>query len=483
MSKKPRILAVDFEISDVKKLSEAGFTAYQALTGIFDNEFYSPVDVQNVDVALINLQPDLIDYRNERLRKPRADSVEKQIFYRQLAKEVQAKHGWIIIFVKRNAQPYGCTAFGAPEVGVIVDGRSIKAPDWNNDVTNQHRIFAPFRAEKIFCGNQREVEILSKYSQDAKYQILAKVNSGSHYEWESLIMDEAADQNALALRLLLNAKEDVWDSKTGKLDARYYHGAVLVLPDYEKKNVDVALDLLREIIPEANYHLFDSVQNTWLSEYLPAPALKKYFERDSLMQDTKKRVTILEDEAAQLINDYEWLTGLLISEGDNFTSNTKKALEFLGFRVEDIDSTVPLGEPKKEDLQIFEDAEEFFVLGEMKATTQESNRSANKDMITKTIAHQNRYARENKCSPPNALLIVNHSIQLSPENRLSRFYQGDKEDRARCLESGISAIDSVALHALCQDVLAEKMSKDEARILIRESKGIVTKFEKTKSNN
>jgi hypothetical protein len=61
---------------------------------------------------------------------------------------------------------------------------------------------------------------------------------------------------------------------------------------------------------------------------------------------------------------------------------------------------------------------------------------------------------------------------LHPDRRNPRFYT-DSEVHARCVEQLITAIDSVALHRLCQAVLNGEKTKEEARGFLKVEPGIL----------
>lgn len=94
-----------------------------------------------------------------------------------------------------------------------------------------------------------------------------------------------------------------------------------------------------------------------------------------------------------------------------------------------------------------------------------TDREASQKMIQAVQQHVMRYTREEKQDIPPALLIVNHSCK-NPPSRRNLFYEAkDVQDGLK--EGGITAVDSVFLHSLCQDVLADKSSKEEARAVLK----------------
>ena len=151
-----------------------------------------------------------------------------------------------------------------------------------------------------------------------------------------------------------------------------------------------------------------------------------------------------------------------MSRDDAFTTDTGEALRFLGFQATEVDSTLTTGQRKVEDFHIQDEQSGCFCIGEAKTTG--NGRGASEDFISKVQTHQTRYARTQKQEPPPALLIVNYAIDLDPAMRAGRFYQPALSERLS--DNEISAIDSYSLFQLCQFVLEQEITCEQARKFI-----------------
>jgi len=216
---------------------------------------------------------------------------------------------------------------------------------------------------------------------------------------------------------------------------------------------------MQEVIPLVSPHLFDAPQHGWLEKYQPALVLRLEEDKKQLLEKARQEAEGLDARAEEVRKEFEWLSGLLVHMSDEFASDVAEALRFLGFEAEEVDNNVKPGERKKEDLHIRDVATGFFAIGEAKSTGK--GRGATEDFISKTQTHQGRYGREHQQPPPRAFLFVNYAIDLEPSLWGPRFYKDDLRERLE--DNAITAVDSVALWEICQAVMNEEQTKEQAR--------------------
>ena len=492
--KHPRILMLDFPQKDVEKFQQAGFEARRGATGLFDrNEFCLPYAIQDVEVLFAQVQAG--SFTNAEI-KASANSVEDTPYFKDLLREIWQRTGWIVLFISQNTTPEELAAVGLEHLGIISQDRkhmpeSIRISLLRyfeiNRLRDKDQVQLPppkmprFVGEAVHLSDEPEARILQRYIKSAQMSILTcteyprfnptdfpQPHVVAFYEVESvdwLIQDDSADSNVLALKM----EKSIHAGRDDENNAIYNKGRILLIPTFGDNNGNVALALLQEVITQVSPHLFDTPQHSWLEKYHPAIVQHLQVERESIIKDAFRRIERLDQQIeAEKIN-YAWLYGLLVSTGDQFAIDAAQALRFLGFEVEEIDNNLPPGERKREDLWIRDKANNYSALGEAKTTGK--GRGAAEEFISKTQTHQTRYARENKQVPPPALLIVNYAIDLDPTQRAARFYQTDVIGRLE--DSGITAINSVALFDLCQFVLDNQTSKEQVRQFISNGQPII----------
>ena len=504
--KHPRILMLDFSPQDVSKVQQAGFEALRGATGLYDHnnpkEFCLPFAIQDVEILFAQVQTSSFTGED---RIASTDSIEESLFLRDLMREIWRKPGWSVLFISQNKTLDELVTIGLERLGIIANGRhhlpeSIREPlqkALNQDSMYNHAKspeLPPAQIPRFFgqavhmADDEPETKILKRYIKSAEMsvltcleyphqflnQFLAPSQTGNHPhvlifgEVESitwLIRDDSVDGNVTALKL--NKSVYAGRNDDGPI---YDKGQILLLPDFKSNNINVALALLQEVITEISPHLFDTPQHPWLKEYQPAPVLDLITKREVLIEETLQKIEQLDSQAETEYKKYTWLSGLLVSLGDQFATDVAQALRFLGFEVEEVDNTLGPNERRREDLWVWDKAVDYFALGEAKTTGK--GRGASEDFITKTQTHQTRYARENQQVPPLALLVVNYATDLDPALRTGRFYQ--TETVGRLEENGITALDSVALFNLCQYVLNDQVSKEQVRRFITGGQAIIT---------
>jgi hypothetical protein len=465
---RPRILAIDFAQSDVRKVSDLGFNVRLGATGVHPpSKCCIPWAVQDVEVVFATVSPGSFSKAGERpLCK---DSVEDGPHFQALMREVWDKAGWAVLFIQQECPPLEVLCLGITSLGVMVSDRQFipityylqhrKGFD-SRGIKVRGPMFPRFDGESaVIDSDEAVIGVLQRYIRNAEMSVLS-VSKDDHLAWTDyrtitfLVTDESAVRSALAIKL----------SWVGK-------GRVLLLPDFGKNNIDAAIAILQEVIAEDGRHLFDSPEHSWLTEYVPYPVQVVRQESRRVVEEAQAELGRLSESEKQLLGEFNWMLGLLTSPGDEFRDHAAEALKFLGFEVDIVDNNVPPGQPLREDLHIIDRGAGLFLLGETKST----KRGASEGFITDVQNHQGRFSREHQQPIPDALLLVNHSTGLDPAQRPGRFYTAAHIE-SRCQSNGILAIDSVALYSMCQSILRGEAEPAQIREYIRRIRGVLRGF-------
>lgn len=470
--KKPRILAVDFAENEVKKIIKAGFNAKRAFTGLYDNDEYCiPTAIQDTEIILFNYKKGTFENREQ--RKKRKDSIPDDFDFHLVAKETFNKGGWLILFIGEDSDPKGLEYLYIRNLGFTWTYDGYKAvSEFRSD--EYPPTFPVFKGETLKI-NEYDLGTLLKRFYESGNWVLLNIKRGVtfkdvEYDQIWIITDDAASPSALAIEIVrkfhdVHPRRDESGRDMPPLIVERY-GGIIVLPDFGKKNVEVALSIIQNYINDKSPTLFSDPIHDWLKEYKPESVKQLYIKMDELKAKQKKEMKELGERIEQEEIKYSWLDTLIVGMDDDFKNSVGTALDFLGFKIKDIDKDLSPDERKREDFNIVNPTDKSFYIGEAKAT----KRGASEDFITKTQNHQANYSREHNCPVPDAILIVNHSHNLDPSYRSERFYK-DSEVIERLKDQQIKAIDSFALHAFCQKVLAKELTKEEAREFIRSING------------
>lgn len=465
---KPRILLIDFSEKEVKKFTDAGFNAKRGATGLYDdNKYCFPWSLQDVDIAFCKITRGSFSKLKE--REPIDESLEEGPYFNTLLREIFMKKGWVVFFVDKNCEPAEFDVVDLFGTGVYEnDGEYLTYQEWQRKRTprawNKLPIFSKFIGEAVHIDETcSESKIFEKYIKSASLKVLAldgNIMFNQHqYTVSFLITNESYKKAVLSLKL-----SNLYGGKT--------FGTIALYPDFGKSNIEVALDILSEVIMESNPELFDNTSQTWLEEYFPHTVKELFKQVDYIVEKNKKDIEEIYNKQKSELDKYNWLLGLLTNKGDILTENVADALRFLGFDVTLVDNTLKQTERKKEDLNIVHANNGFFAIGEVKST----ERGASESFIADTQKHQARYSHENKVPIPNAILIINHSISLNPNLRKERFYK-DKDVIDRCSDNFITAIDTYSLHQICQCILAKRKTKEEIQNFICNGHKVISTFD------
>lgn len=463
----PRILAIDFSQKEVKKLIDSGFEVRRASTGVDNGEFLIPCSISDVEIVLFKLTKGCLSEIN--VRKKSLNSVEDNPCFPTLLEEVWNKRGFSLLFVDNGVTPKELEVLGIENTGVIDINRKYFSASLYNELYRELKektpvpIFPCFRGQSIILRDNKLGEILKEFIDNrtidfkvfAVKKCLNIFNSTNFYETQQnwIITENSSQNGALAVELNTRYRED------GK------YGGILLLPSFGERNVDVAIALIDRYISQKNPDLFSNGHFKWLDEYKPITVRNLESKKEKIINDALNEISQVDEEIKQEVERTNWITMLLVAKGDELTAFVTKALSFLGFRVVDMDQRN--GNRKREDLRIFDDTDDFFALVEVKS----SDRGANEKMIRDLQDHQARYSRENNCSIPNSLLVVNHSIRIPPQSRNDFYKATDILERLN--DQLITAIDTTYLYDLCQKVLSKEIELHTAKSLIKSGPGIL----------
>jgi hypothetical protein len=476
----PRILLVDFKVKDIRKIFEAGFQVERAFTGLDNNKYCIPVSIQDVEIAFFNLNKNTF-YQIEK-REKHDDSILDEPDFDLLIKEIWNKRGWSVIFVSENAHPRDLELLEIEEMGLLKHKNGYISASEAGGYRSLLE-FPKFKGTTIKIFDDELGSFLNRFFEAGKWILMTNKEDitfqGVKYEQKFIITDDSFIPSAMAIEIYDSTTFFDKDSEGGLytdngklvpvLTRKTIVGGIIILPDFGDKNVDVGLTLIQEYFYNKNPLLYSTPRHEWLTDYRPVPVKRLYEKRKDSEARMKKEIEGIDKEIEKEEKEYSWLDILLVGRDDDFRDSVGIALRFLGFNVIDVDKNLSSEERKREDFNIKDPRDNFFYIVEAKAT----KRGASEDFITKTQNHQGSYSRINKCPIPDAILIVNHSTDLSPSQRSGRFYT-DTNVLARLKEQNIKAVDSISLHSLCQKILEGKMKKEKARDFIKNISGAIS---------
>jgi hypothetical protein len=474
--KKPRILAVDFNENEVKKIKEARYAAKRAFTGLYDGgEFCIPASIKDIEIVLFNYKKGTFDISVQ--REKHKESIPDGFDFHLVVKETFDKGGWLILYIGEDSNPDELEYLNINNLGFTwTENGYVAASQLRR--SGCPPIFPKFKGETIKTIKYGLGNLLKRFHKSANWILLTDKKDikfvNTHYKQNWIITDDAAFPSALAIELEREYYEqadqvDASGAISSSMVARY--SGIIILPDFGEKNADVALTIIQEYLYDKNPKLYSEPMHEWLSDHRPEPVKQLLCTKIEIEEKMKSKIEEINEKIKQEESKYSWLDMLLIGLNDDFKDSVGMALRFLGFKVEDIDKNLLPEKRKREDFNLTDPSYKSFYIVEAKAT----KRGASEDFITKTQNHKATYSREHDCFIPDAILVVNHSYNLEPIKRSGRFYN-DSEVLERLKEQHIKAIDSVVLHTLCQKVLAKELTKEKAREFIKNITGACSNY-------
>lgn len=468
---KPRILCIDFTRNSVEKITNAGYNVRRASTGILkedNNKFFMPCTISDIEIVLFYVRKNALS--DIKKREIHSESVEKEPeCLNLLLLEVWKKKGLSILFLDSAVNPFDLEFLSLKNFGITKVGRRFypafkfsAALEEIRKITNTDAepslVFPEFKGEDLYFSNSVIASVYDKYKQQANHQILSASAEGLSFSGTTL--------NAHPMRLIYHVVDNSSQENPLCLEITTYDdlaSSILIFPTFNNSTDNVVMELLEEYAKEKFDNLFSTSSFSWLKDYKPYPVQTVIDEKNDYFDEVTNKVSIFNENISKMENEFSWLDALLVSKdevsNEPFKESVKIALEFLGFQVKDIDETLEEGVPKREDLHIIDSEAGFFCICELKTTESGAKESLYRDLHK----HMNRYIRETSELETRGILIVNHSIKLEPSKRHGFYKAQHVQDDLRAFNSG--AIDSCYLHQLCQDILSNKITSNEARVI------------------
>jgi len=251
----------------------------------------------------------------------------------------------------------------------------------------------------------------------------------------------------------------------------------VVLPQL-KDNAEGALQILL-CIESVWPQLFpDRVRREWLTtpEFLLPEEKAINLEIEARVADTRSFVEAKEQQREKLKLENSFVRSLLVAKEDQslaprerLSGVVKEALEFLEFKVEDIDQKVKSA-IRKEDFWVTD--EEFLAITEVTGTSNKNPKIKEYNDILGRMT--TIFKRQGELAPPQGatvrgLLVLNYDIENHPAKR-PRVYTGEEEHIVEsALDQGIGLLSTVELHKIVVAVKEGRLSKGEARALLKKS--------------
>lgn len=475
---KPRILAIDFTQQSVQKIRQAGYNVRRAYTGVLkedNNVFNMPCSISDVEIVVFYLRKETLNGLINREISP--DSIEKDTHCLDLLLEdVWMRKGISIIFMEPDVKPTELNNLGIKFFGITNFNRKfLPASKLSNLVEELKRIgkdeskpyvlFPPYKGEDFHISDHPIAKIYKKHIHHGNHIMMyagdnIEIFNVKFHEYPAKILYHVRENSSQQYPLCVEFT-----------DAGAKH-SIVILPTFGKKTDDVVIDLLDDYAKPSFEHLFSEPNFPWLIDYKSIPVQKIIQEKQLFIEQAIIKISEFDENIKLAQQEYEWMDKLLIGKDEPdiepFKDAVKKSLNFLGFRVEDIDYLIQEGEPKREDLHVYNDESKYFALCELKTT----DSGAKEQLFRDLQKHMMRYMRENKDTNLLGLLIVNHSIKLNPNKRHAFYIKQHVQEELEVYK--ISAIDSHFLHQICQKVLSEEISKRYARKIIESGKVVMS---------
>lgn len=243
----------------------------------------------------------------------------------------------------------------------------------------------------------------------------------------------------------------------------------LVLPQF-RNNSEILVDLMTLLV-ELRPELFPEIKRVdWIDspEFLPLEIKKIQGEIEDEIIKAKKIIDSKMEQMKVKGEELKFLKQILIADDEHFEGDNKlkpsvlKVLDFLGFKVIDMDKQVENGK-KKEDLLLSDETDGFRALVEVKGTNKQN---VPVSYYTQLLGH----LRKSHDSTIRGLLIINHDRINHPYKR-TLLYADDEELFGD--ENDIGVLSTVELYKIISVVRDGKISKEKAREVIKGTNRIV----------
>ena len=191
-------------------------------------------------------------------------------------------------------------------------------------------------------------------------------------------------------------------------------GLILILPHFTEVAA-LTVDVLTKVLPDIQPALFPHFEgHRWVErpEYELLPVLDRKAEQTRIKQETKSRLSDLDEQIAELRSEASYLHGILTKTDNPLVLDVKRCLEELGFdHVVDADAEVGKESQLEEDLRI-EDGSPM-ILVEVKGIAA----LPREDDAIQVVKYVGRRMKALGRKDVRGLFIVNHQRHLPPLDR------------------------------------------------------------------
>jgi hypothetical protein len=249
----------------------------------------------------------------------------------------------------------------------------------------------------------------------------------------------------------------------------------IVLPQLQD-NVHGVIEILK-CLEDVWPSLFpDKVKKEWLQgdEFLLPEEIRLRDDVERIIKEATTAIETKKQERERLANEHSFVRGLLVATENSelkpakrLSGVVKRALEFLEFRVEDIDAQIKSA-IRKEDFWVIDG--NFLGITEVTGTVNKNPKIKEFNDILGRLA--TIYKRKSDLPLPaganvSGLLVLNYDIENHPAKR-PKAYTGDEQHIVdSAIEQGIGILSTVELHKLVMAVMRGHLSKNQARLLIK----------------
>ena len=249
----------------------------------------------------------------------------------------------------------------------------------------------------------------------------------------------------------------------------------IVLPQLQN-NVQGVIEILR-CLENVWPALFpDKVKKEWLEadEFLLPEEITLKDDVDRIIREATTAIEAKKKERERLASEHYFVRSLLVATENpelepakRLSAVVKRALEFLEFKVEDIDAKTKSA-IRKEDFWVIDP--DFFGITEVTGTVNKNPKIKEFNDILGRVT--TIYKRKSDLPLPaganvSGLLVLNYDIENHPAKR-PKAYTGDEQHIVdSAIEQGIGILSTVELHKLVVAVMRGHLSKDQARLLIK----------------
>ena len=439
---KPKTLFANFDQEAVKKI--AGIDELDYEFGFIDPcswKHYYPSPAHDYQIVVVNLDSAAVEKEVGRFPDVQSEPTDAHLLLKHLDK------GFVLAFVGDANRDYLINA-GINNINLI-------------DADKRDRVFEkPGQSDSVFDFIFDKNEILfpvqkyieSTFANDFHYAAL-KFNKN---------IDVIASYRT----------RDFYTDIEG-VTHRYRRATLLLLPQFAD-NFRVIADVLKVLFSERPDLFTNLSTQNWQNEpqFLPPEIEKIESEIATERNKFDKFLQKKEIEKNKAIKNHSHFIQILKADDQHFAGQNKlsvnvmKVLKFLGFGVEDVDEKIKSA-IKREDYWVVDG--DYFALGEVTGT-ESSNPKVKEfnDMLARILNVVKKGLPERyKDKDIKGLLIINNDRKNHPLKR-TKLYTGDLEDTCEtAAANGISILSTVELYKIATEVLLGRMSKDDARQLIK----------------